>query len=576
MSWFVLHPPAGVDVVSFFVTARLAGQSDSDACTDALIEQLAALVGESPAEPLTARARRGTMSRLLEDAAGRAREAGRRLLLTIDGLDEDSSTAAGPGRSSIAALLPRRLPPEVRVLVASRPHPPIPDDVAGDHPLRTISPRQLTVYAHARDVERRARHELTQLLAGSQLQRDVLGLITAAGGGLTLDDLEELTEQPPYEIEGLLGGLFGRSVGSRIEATSAGYPDERVYLFTHETLRLVAGQQYGASLVAYRDRLHTWADIYRQRIWPANTPQYLLRSYPRVLASSGDLPRLAACATDQVRHDRMRDLTGGDALALTEISTAQQLILAQPDPDLASLTLLAVQREHLVDRNSNIPIELPAVWARIGQPTRAEALANSTPDPARRAEAFARLAQVVAVVGDHDRAEALTAQITDLYWWAEALAQVAEVVATSGDHDRAEALTTQITDPDRRAQALTRVAEVIATGGDHDRAARLATKAETLTTQIIHPDRRERALTRVAVAVATGGDHDRAEALTAQITDPYQQARALTRLAEAATAAGDHERATRLVLQGQMYGRASLTCDDASPVFPATRHFSSI
>ena len=35
-------------------------------------------------------------------------------------------------------------------------------------------------------------------------------------------------------------------------------------------------------------------------------------------------------------------------------------------------------------------------------------------------------------------------------------------------------------------------------------------------------------------------------------------------------------RAVVLVLQGQMYGRASLTCDDASPVFPATRHFSSI
>ena len=169
MAWFVLHPPAGVDVVSFFVTARLAGQSDSDACTDALIEQLAALVGESPASLLTAGARRGTMLRLLEDAAGRGREAGRRLLLVIDGLDEDSGTVTGPGRSSIAALLPRRPPPEVRVLVASRPHPPIPDDVAGDHPLRTISPRQLAVSEHARDVERRARHELTQLLAGSQL-----------------------------------------------------------------------------------------------------------------------------------------------------------------------------------------------------------------------------------------------------------------------------------------------------------------------------------------------------------------------------------------------------------------------
>ena len=169
MAWFVLHPPAGVDVVSFFVTARRAGQSDSDACTDALIEQLAALVGESPDGLLTAGPRRGTMLRLLEDAAGRAREAGRRLLLAIDGLDEDSGTTAGPGRPSIAALLPRRPPPEVRVLVASRPHPPIPDDVAGDHPLRTISPRQLAVSEHARDVERRARHELTQLLAGSQL-----------------------------------------------------------------------------------------------------------------------------------------------------------------------------------------------------------------------------------------------------------------------------------------------------------------------------------------------------------------------------------------------------------------------
>ena len=38
----------------------------------------------------------------------------------------------------------------------------------------------------------------------------------------------------------------------------------------------------------------------------------------------------------------------------------------------------------------------------------------------------------------------------------------------------------------------------------------------------------------------------------------------------------DEDFAAGLILQGQMYGRASLTCDDASPVFPATRHFSSI
>ena len=308
---------------------------------------------------------------------------------------------------------------------------------------------------HARDVEYRAKHELTQLakheltqlLVGSQLQRDALGFITAADGGLVLHDLAELIGHPPFEIEHLLGGLFGRSVGSRSSTSSVGYPDERVYLFTHDTLQPVAEQQFGNSLAAYRDRLHAWADTWRHRKWPRNTPQYLLRSYPRMLASTQDLPRLVGCATDHTRHDRMRDLTGGDALALTEISTAQQLILAQPDPDLASLVLLAVQREHLVDRNSNIPIELPGIWARIGQPIRAEALANSITDPYRQAQALTGLAEAATTAGDHERAARLAGH--------------------------AEVLTTQITDPDQQAWALTRLAEAVTAAGDHERAARL-------------------------------------------------------------------------------------------------------
>jgi len=72
MAWFVLHPPSEVDVVSFFVTARFADQSDSDACLDALIEQLAALLGESPADLLTAGARQGTVCQLLKGEAARS------------------------------------------------------------------------------------------------------------------------------------------------------------------------------------------------------------------------------------------------------------------------------------------------------------------------------------------------------------------------------------------------------------------------------------------------------------------------------------------------------------------------
>lgn len=518
MAWFVLHPPAGVDVVSFFVTARLAGQSDSDACTTALIEQLAALLGESPASLLTTVARRGTMLRLLEDAASRSQEAGRRLLLVIDGLDEDSGTATGP---SIAALLPRRLPPEVRILVASRPHPRVPDDVADDHPMRTIRPRQLSVFEHARGVERSAKRELKQLLAGEQLQRDVLGLITAAGGGITLPELEELTKHPPYEIGHLLGGLFGRSVGSRISSLAVGrHQDEPVYLFTHETLRLVAEKQFGNSLATYRDKLHQWADTWRTAGWPADTPQYLLRSYPRMLASTGNLARLVALATDPARHDRIRDLTGGDALAFTEISTAQQLILAQPEPDLASLALLAVQRDHLVKRNTYIPTGLPAVWAKLGQLTRADALAHSIPNPSQRAMALGSLAEAVVPSGDLDRAEAVIAQITDLHVRANALAKVSRAAGVRGNLDRATRLTDEIrtlvglpTDPIAQAGALLALVEATAASGDID-------TAQALMGQMI-PGQRDWALPALVEAAVATGDLAQAEDLARLAKDPF-------------------------------------------------------
>ena len=48
MATFTMNSPPGVDVVSFFITNRFAGQSDSDSFLDAMLEQLPALLGESP------------------------------------------------------------------------------------------------------------------------------------------------------------------------------------------------------------------------------------------------------------------------------------------------------------------------------------------------------------------------------------------------------------------------------------------------------------------------------------------------------------------------------------------------
>lgn len=616
MAWLVLHPPAGVDVVSFFVTARLANQSDRDACATALIQQLAALCGESPDALLHAGAQRGTLLRLLDDAASRAREAGRRLLLVIDGLDEDRGTGG-----SIAELLPRRPPPEVRVLVASRPHPLLPGDVPGDHPLHTVTARRLDVSEHARDMERSATQELNLLLAGDQLHRDVLGLITAAGGGLTLGDLEHLAARSRFEIEPLLGGLFGRTIGSRFAPQSVESPDERVYLFAHETLRVIAEQRYGTGLAAYRDRLHNWAQTYWQRGWPTDTPQYLLRSYSRMLASVGDLPRLVTCGIDQARHNRMRVLTGGDALAFTEIGIAQQRILSQPEPDLTGLVRLTVYRDQLTNHYSFISEKLPAAWARIGQFGHAEALINSITDWWKRSKAWCSLVEVAAAGGDRDRAsqwadeaEAFIARRADPLHRAPELAELAEAVAAGGDSARAarlvgeaEALAGQATypgvptwklaqlaaavvngddsaqvaqlmdeaeirvqqssQPYERVGLLARLVELAARGGDHDRAARLTEEAQALIGQIrqtAEPYYVESLTGELVAAVATGGDYERAEALAGQLSTPYQRAMALSKLAAVAGTPGD--RTERLIAEADALARQSTDSPNRSQV----------
>jgi hypothetical protein len=46
MSWFVLHPPPGIWIVSFFVTARFYSLNDRAAFIDNLMEQLLALLGK--------------------------------------------------------------------------------------------------------------------------------------------------------------------------------------------------------------------------------------------------------------------------------------------------------------------------------------------------------------------------------------------------------------------------------------------------------------------------------------------------------------------------------------------------
>ena len=564
-SWFVTHSPAGVDVVSFFITRRFLEHAASVAFLDAMIDQLNALYPAGGASPAVAGARVGAWLNLLASAAAQTAERGRRLVVVVDGLDEDAAGATPSGdEPSIASRLPANPPAGVRFIVTSRPDPGLPDDLPETHLLRKCISHHLAVSAVAGDIELRAKQELRNLLRGDQIGIDVVGYIAGSGGGLTRSDLWALTGAPQYKLEPILGGVAGRSLQTRASTDPRSpwaNPATRVYLFAHETLRVTAEEQLGPDLAQYRQKVHEWIASCARLGWPDTTPGYAIRGYPGLLAATADETRLSALARNPGRHAFLLRATGSDYAALSEIWTAQSLISAQGVLDLQALVELAAYRHAISIHNQSTPFDLPIVWARLARFDHAEALARTITSPDAQARALTGLVIVIAQAGNPDRAyglaadaEALARTITYSGDQAQALIELATAIAQAGDPDRAEALA-RTTYSHTQFQALTALATAAAQAGDPDRAHRLAADAEALART--SPSAQAWALTGLVTAIAQAGDPERAEALarTTANPDPEAQAQALTALATAAAQAGDPDRAHRLAADGEALAR---------------------
>jgi tetratricopeptide (TPR) repeat protein len=447
--------------------------------------------------------------------------------------------------------------------VGGQPNPPIPDDVPDWHSMRdpTII-RPLPASPHARDVQRLGRQELQRLLRGSQAEQDVLGLLVAARGGLTARDLASLADAPLWEVEAILHTVAGRTLQGRPSLLD---PTDRheVFLLGHEELQISATDYLGGRLADYRERLQSWAAGWRARRWPAETPHYLLAGYFRQLEDLGDLPRMTALARDMARHDRMLDLTGGDAAALAETRTALDRIAASDDPDLSSALALACHRDRLAERNAHIPIGLPAVWALIGQLPHAEALARSIIDPYRQANALTQMTAALARAGRVQQAEAVAAHaettarsITDLNWQSNALTQVTEALTLSGQYQHAHAVARSITDPSSQASALIQVARALAQAGQHQQAEAVASQAETTARSLALPNWQGHALVKVTEALTLAGQYQHAEAVFCSITDPYSHLEALGNVVGAFISVGQQERAEAVAAQAEAVARS--------------------
>ncbi|MFJ4620773.1 trypsin-like peptidase domain-containing protein [Streptomyces sp. NPDC088812] len=399
LSWFVLHPPPGIRVVSFFVTARLAGQDDRVAFSDAVLEQVLALLGQPAPVLLTESTRDAHTLAKLDEAAALCGARGERLVLVVDGLDEDR----GADGHSIAALLPQRPAAALRVVVAGRLNPPLPPDVREDHPLHDPATwRTLGSSPHAALTRTAMRRELKHLLADPS-DRHLLGLVSAAGGGLGAADLAELTGRKVWQVEDRLSATAGRTFTTR-----AGIWQERqTYVLGHEDLQQEALDLLGPDeLNTYRRSLHAWADTYDDRGWPGDTPDFLLLGYFRLLQATGSVTRMAALATDPARQALMLARSGAETAAMAELVATQDALLEGHPPDLTAMATIGVHQDVMARRNRNISPELPPLWAKLGDHTRAEALARSITDEDLRAAALRGITEATAPEGRPEEAPA--------------------------------------------------------------------------------------------------------------------------------------------------------------------------
>jgi WD domain, G-beta repeat len=336
--------PDEVDVVCYFLSRRTS-DTDSSRFLAAVVPQLAYLCEVDP--PL---ADRDQFYALWSRAAERAAEAGRPLLLVVDGLDEDIRPAGLP---SVASLLPTRVEGWAHGLVASRPHPELPVDVPDGHPLTSPTIRvTLTPFKRAKELAKLAQQEIDSLSRGvdDDTAADALGLLTAAGGPLSEEDLAFLSNglAPPSPAQSRrVHRLLTEQAARSLEPV--GSTEHARYQFAHLSLLEYARATKVLTHPHYRNRIHGWAGWWRDRGWPTSpdvtesTPRYLLDSYPGTLPSESS--RLAALVSDTGWVDAAIQAMGADQV-LADLRRAAAADQAT-HPVGAMLATVSGQAHHL-------------------------------------------------------------------------------------------------------------------------------------------------------------------------------------------------------------------------------------
>lgn len=425
LAWFAdryrLLP--GVDIAHHFISGRLGTDRRGD-FVRVVGKQLAAASGSR--RPASVDPDEPDFEPLYEAAAHACAQRGRRLVLIVDGLDEDADVDLD-GRG-IAGLLPKVPPHGMLVVVAGRPNPRVPMKLAADHPLRDPGiVRQLTVSPAARTIRDMAVAELDDLLDDPDVGQRLLGLLAAARGALTRADLAELLGIKPRDVRVRLGTVVSRSLApTRVDQLAVDVRTEaeaqagrQAFVLAHGALLSTVRDELGEADLAERtDDLHRWAQVYRGKGWPEETPNYLLTGYIRLLQDTSDADRLAALVLDPHYQLRLAQRSGAD------VALAHLRLLAPGHAghalSLDRAAAAAASREMLRGHVQPLPGAVAQAVARLGDPRRARALAVASGTAVDKALGLADLAGVVHAV---DKQEAVVTAREAEKWARVALAE---------------------------------------------------------------------------------------------------------------------------------------------------------
>ncbi|MYW02346.1 hypothetical protein [Streptomyces sp. SID3343] len=394
---YVKNPPPNVDVLNYFVSADQGTNTRVEFVAE-MATQIRTFLRRNEASLPTPRSPR-EWANLFDRAARKSAGRGRRLLLVIDGLDEDvawSGPAHGDGArhpndqarnvvtgGSIAALLPTQPDHGMRVVVSARRSTRLPEDVAAEHPLRVREClRLLKPSAPAVEIERAA-WAAAERLRADDLGRVVIGLLAVTGGGLRTADLAVLSGTSVEVVDGLVHGVAGRCLVLDDEVTET-------YALSHdEILGSVLRELAPKAAEHLTGLLHSWVETWRAAGWPEETPLYPLTGYLRLLDDPADR---ATFVLDARRQVRLAAVAGPD-VALAQLDALAEVIdgwATRPD-HLAPATRLAASRALLLYGVRDVPSQAPALFVLLQDVARARALARSAPSPVIKA---ARLAEV--------------------------------------------------------------------------------------------------------------------------------------------------------------------------------------